>query len=149
MVRVYDILSMTTTGTIFSISTGLVRRLNLNVSHIYLSIKEEDWCPITLFTTPIIEISSLLYIHDCHFSSVIFDPLSTSFVHNCHIISLAVMVMITIRSVVKISFVKNYTNYTVFSSGLWVFDGFKPKLMINISIKENIIKKIISLINLI
>lgn len=140
---------MTTTSTISTISTRLTWRLNLNISHINLSIKEENRSPITLFTTPIIKITSLFYIYDCNFRSVILDPLSSSFIQNSHVITLTIMIMLTIRSMIIMTFVKNNTHYSVFSSWFGVFDRLKPKLMINISIKEDIIQEKISLLILI
>lgn len=97
---------MTTTSTITTITTGFIWRLHLDVSHVDLSIKEENWSPST-FGSPIIHISSFLDVHDSHFSSVILNPFLPSFVHNCHEITLAVMIMLYTRPMVMISLMEN------------------------------------------
>lgn len=135
----------TTTMGSCPVSTGFTWRLHLNITHVYLLVHQQHRSPLTLLS-PVLWVGGLVDINNWNFSSVIFDPISSPLVHNSHEISSTIMVfMITSRwgSMEVISLMQDNPNKSEFASRFRILERLEPKLMINISRKQDMIQILI------
>ena len=132
------------TATATTVGTGpvpsrLAWRLHLDVPHVYLLVHQQHRRPLSLLP-PVLRLGRLVDVHDRHLSTVVLDPIPSPLVHKSHEITPAVVFMVSIGPMVVIAFVKNDANQPELSSWLRILQRLKPKLMINIPRKQDMVQ---------
>jgi hypothetical protein len=80
---------------------------------------------------------------------MVLQPFLTPPIHNRHEIALAVVPVLGVGSVVEVSLVKNDSDESVLSSRLGILEGFEPKLMVDVSLIEDVVEELVLDLNLI
>ena len=122
----------------------------MNVTHVYLLVHQQHRCPSS-FLTPVLRICRFIDINSLNLCSMIFGPFFTSLINNRHKITSTCffirMFMIFMWTVIERSLVENNTYKSILSSWLCIFNGLKPKLMVDIFIEKNVIQKVVFYFN--
>ena len=121
------------------VPSGLAWRFHLDVPHVYLLVHQQHGRPLPLLP-PVLRFGRLVDINDCHLSTVVPDPIPPPLVHKSHEISPAVVLMVSIGSMVIIPLVKNDANQPKLPSRFRILQRLKPKFMINIPRKQDMIQ---------
>jgi hypothetical protein len=139
-----------TTSTSGTITTWLIWLLNLNVTHVDLLVHHQHRRPSSLLT-PVLRISSFIYINSLNFGSMILGPLFTPLINNRHKIAstsfLIRMFMMLMRTMIVSSLVENNTHKSILSCWLCILNRLEPKLMVDIFVEKNVIQKVVFYFN--
>lgn len=74
---------------------------------------------------------------------MIFGPFPASFVDDSHEIAFAIVLMGLVGSMIIVAFVKHNTYQSILTSRFGVLHSFEPEFVIDISVEENIVQKVI------
>ena len=118
---------------------GLAGRLHLNVPHVDFLIEQEHGSPLPLLA-PVLGIDDLLDIDDVNLGLAVPQPVPPPLVHKSLQLALAVMLVISIGSVVVIALMQYDPDQPKLPRGLGVLEWLEPKLVIDVSRKQDVVE---------